>query len=228
MKILLSIIMLTLSSCDVAYAGYTLFVRPQVTPAYIVVNGAYGPQSRPNPGPPVIQPATFNAMLYQPTDYDPYSADPVKRTQLWDDTAGTATSAAILSACPGLKAKITAEVLQVRKDALAKITTDNAGVLGMYDANYAAAQAVIAGTGTTTLAKDGRTATVYLTAFGARLGMTAPVFANWIIAENQRVGTAASRVEDEYLRITYGVIPATSDVATILALPAQFRGFSGL
>ncbi len=226
MKRLVIALAFSIISVNCAVAGYEIVVQPQIAPVYVTRQGAFGPVTFPNPGPPAIQPA--GTLVYRPPNFSRYSSATANRRELWKTPTGAELDANILAAMTGLKDKIRADVLQVRKDALAKITTDNVGVLAIYDANYAAAKAVLDGAGDTTLAKDGRTATAYLTEFGGLLGMTAPQFATWIVAENERIGRLAVRVEDEYLRLTYSVIPAETSVSVLLSLPAQFRAFSGL
>jgi hypothetical protein len=79
----------------------------------------------------------------------------------------------------------------------------SAGILAIYDANYLASIELLAGRGTTVM-KSGITAESFLTGFGSKLNMTATQFANYIIAENQRVGPTAYEVEKRYLALAYG------------------------
>lgn len=211
-----------------ASGGFTLFVRPQVSPQHVTVQGATGPESRKNPGPAPAYPATVGRLLFRPASFSIYSSSAASRTELWEDSSGTATDADILAALPGLRAKITDAVKEIRKEALSRITTDNAAVLAIYDENYRAARAVMDGQGATTYTKDGRTATDYLTEFGARLGMAAGAYAAWLVSQNQQIGVVAGRVEDEYLRLAYGAIPAESSVARLLAYPDEYRRYCGL
>ena len=215
--------LLLLLTAAPAFAGYTLFVRDQVTPATITVNGVNGPEVRPNRGPIPAYPVTFSGQVC--TAADIYSPDAASRTEVWLDAAGTATAAEVLTACPGLKAQVAEQLKTIRQLALDKVAR-SPGVLAVYDENYRAAQAYQAGAGDTTIMKDGRTATAYLAGFGARLGMTAGQFAAYIVSENQRVAPTA--IEDEYLRLVYGLIPTLQDVDILLGLPDSFRRFCGL
>lgn len=83
-----------------AIMGYTIVQLPQITPQYIVVNGATGPESRLNPGAPVQRPT--GTLLYADIS-DRYGVDPGRRVELWDDPAGVATNSAIFTACPYLR-----------------------------------------------------------------------------------------------------------------------------
>ena len=95
-------------------------------------------------------------------------------------------------------------------------------MLAVYSENYLASVAYLAGNGATTVMKDGHTASDYLTGFGARLGMTAGQFAAYIVGETRRVGPTAYEVEDESLRLGYGVIPAETSIDELLDLPNQY------
>lgn len=224
-RILLSIIVLCLASCQECYAGYTIIIREQITPKTILVQGVGKMESALNPGPVPIYPAIVTRLVYKPINADLYSADPVQRTELWE--GGSDTDAAALAACPGLKAKIVADIREIRKQALAQLTIDS-GVSAVYAENYDAAQAYKSGAGASKIMKDGQTAANYLTGFGKELGMSAGQFADYIIAENRRVGPTAYQVEQEYLRLAYGVIPAETSIDRLLAYPDDYRRFTGL
>jgi len=226
-RILLAIILLCLASCEECYAGYTIIVRDQISPQFILVQGVGKQESALNPGPVPVYPATVKKLLYKPVDFDLYGVDPVKRTELWDDDGGTATDAAVLAACPGLKAKIIADIQDIRAIALEK-ATKNSGVAAVYEENYQAAIAIDAGEGDITFMKDGKTATAYMTGFGQKLGMNAVQFAAYIISENHRVGPSLYQIEQEYLRLAYGAVPAETSVSRLLAYPDDYRRFCGL
>lgn len=211
--------------CVSAEAGYTVIVRDQVTPQYIQVQRADGLKTVPNPGPVPVYPATARKKICAAADI--YSADQLQRSEVWEDSAGTATSAAVLAACPNLRAEITVQIKDIRKTALAKLTVDS-GVSAVYAENYAAAVAYKAGAGASTTMKDGQTAANYLTGFGAQLGMSAGQFADYIIAENRRIGPTAYQVEQEYLHLAYTAIPQETDIDRLLAYPDDYRRFCGL
>lgn len=223
-RILLGIILFAISTP--AWAGYTIFTYPQVTPEFVIVHDAYNTVSVKNPGATVTLPVG-SVIIYKPATHNIYSATVTDRQLLLDDPAGTATDSAVLSAFPGLRTKVTADIQDIRAQALEK-STKNSGVSAIYDENYQASVAFTAGTGSTTLMRNGMTATAYLTGFGARLGMTAAQFAAYIIAENKRVGPTAYQVEDEYLRLAYGVIPVETSVTKLLGYAAAYRTFCGL
>jgi hypothetical protein len=225
-KILVSLILLALASCEPVYAGFTLFTRDQVSPPTIMVQR--GPQiaARRNPGPPPAYPATFTRMICTAPGFSIYSTAAERRVEVWSDTAGTATDAQVLAACP-LREDIIVQIKDIRAAALER-AAKGAGVLAVYSENYSAATAMLAGAGDSTIMKDGQTAANYLAGFGARLGMTAAQFATYIIRENRRIGPEAYQVEDEYLRLAYGVIPAETSVDKLLAYPGDYRRFCGL
>lgn len=218
--------MLLLTTCsDLCHAGYTIYAAP-IIPEFRQVNGPYGPEMLPNTE-TVTLPTTFGKEVCRPASYSPYSIDPARRTRVFTDNAGIASDVAVLAACPELRADIIAEVQNIRATALEK-ATKNSGVYAVYDENYQASVAYVEGKGDLTEMRNGMTATQYLTGFGARLGMTAAQFAAYIIAENKRIGPTAYQVEDEYLRLAYGVIPNETSVAKLLAYPTDYRRFCGL
>jgi hypothetical protein len=204
--------------------SYTIFTREQIVPATITVHGVDGLETRNNPGMPPVYPVTFTRLICRVAVFNAYSAVPSDRLELWEDTAGTAADSEILTLFPGLRDKVGGEVFTIRKGVAAKISTDNAALLAIYDANRDAAEAVRAGLGDAK-ARDGSTNTQYLTPKAASHGMTVPAYADWLIAENERIGAMVKRIDDEYERLFYSVIPATTSVATLLALPDQYRGF---
>ncbi len=223
-----SLVFLFLVIPTTAHAGYTIVVRDQVTPQYVSVHGTTGPETRLNNGPAPKYPSSVSRPVCFSPGFSIYSSSANRRTEVWEDSAGTATDGQVLAACPTLRAQVSADVLAVRKLGLSKVTSDNAGVIAVYEQNYQAAQAVLAGAGDTTITKNGQTASAYLAGMGANLGMSAQQFATWLISENQRVGAAASRVENEYLRLTYAVIPTDTSVADLLGLADVFKRFCGL
>lgn len=225
-RLLLSLILLTLSTCEPVFAGYTVFVRDQVIPATIMVQRGATLQARRNPGVAPAYPITFKRVICKSAAFSIYSTAADRRTEVWEDAAGTATDAQVLAACP-LKANTADEVKAIRAKGL-ELSTKNSGVLAVYSENYTAAVACLAGACDSTTMKDGRTASQYLAGFGARLGMTINQFAAYIVAENRKVGPVAYQIEDEYLRLAYSVIPAETSVARLLAYPADYRRFCGL
>lgn len=225
-RALLSLIILAMSSCQPAWAGYTIFTYPQISPQYVIVHDAYGTISTKNLGAPVALPVGAT-VIFKAANHNVYSATDTDRQILLDDPAGAATDSAVLAAFPTLKAKIVADIQDIRAQALEK-STKNSGVYAVYDENYQASVAFEAGQGDLTEMRNGMTATQYLSGFGARLGMTAAQFAAYIVAENKRVGPTAYQVEDEYLRLAYGVIPNETSVTKLLGYAAAYRAFCGL
>ena len=221
------LIMLSAVFVNYAFAGYALVIQPQITPSTVVVHGINGQLAlAPNPGSPAIQPAG-GTFIFRPANFSRYSTATANRKELWETPTDTELDANILAAMTGLKAKIAADVLQIRKDGSAKVSTDNAVILAIYDSNREAAQAVVAGKGDS-IARDGTACTAYLSKSAAVMGMTVPVYAQWIIAENNRIGGLVKRIDDEYMRLFYAVIPAEMNISNLLQLPSQFRGFCGL
>jgi len=199
---------------------YTIVQFPKL--GHIVVQGALGPESRREPLPVGLRPET--ACLY--ADLSGLEGDvPGRRVELY--AGGSATDAEVLAACPYLKPSVVADIKDTRATALG-LAVKNAGVLAVYDENYRAAVAHLNGLGSAEIMKDGKTATVYLTGFGQKFGMTADYFAQYIINENRRVNPTSYAIEQEYLRLAYTVIPGMQFVESLLNLPAAYREFCGL
>lgn len=88
--------------------GYTIRIREQITPRNVErKNPSTGlVELRPNRGEYLAQPQSFVRLIFSPLQLDPlliYEADPVGRTELWEDVNGTATMAEIDAACPGFR-----------------------------------------------------------------------------------------------------------------------------
>lgn len=210
-----------------ALAGYTIFTRPHVSPQFITVHGAEGPELRLNPGQPVSYPAGIGRVVCRSAGFNPYSSAAKHRQEVFEN--GTATDAEVFTVCPGLKAEIRAEITEIRKQALDRITL-NSGVLAVYSENYAAATAYKAGNGATTVMKDGQSATAYLTGMGSQMTppLTVDQFASYIISENRRVGPTAYDVEQQYLWFAYTVVTGEQSVSELRSLPEQYRRYCGL
>lgn len=188
---------------------YTVYVRPQ---------GALS----------VTYPSTFTRKVWQPPTFYINSTDPQGRTELWEDSAGTATFEQIMTACPSLRPGIITQIAQQRANALGQSTSSNAGIALVYSENYSAAAAVVNGNGDMVLMKNGMTATAYCEGLGAQIGMTALQFANYVIQEANSMAPDAYRVEQEYLRLVYNVVPNSTSVSELLALPAAYVAFCNL
>lgn len=185
---------------------FTLFTRPQ---------GALS----------VEYPATFVRKAWQPPCFNVNSPDPQCRTELWEDSAGVTTYEEIVTACPSLKPGIITQIAQQRANALGRTTSSNAGIAMVYSENYAAAMAVVSGAGDQVIMKNYMNATDYCAGLGAQIGMTALEFANYVIQEASSMAPAAYRVEQEYLRLVYNVIPNSRSISELLALPAAYVVF---
>ena len=160
--------------------GYTIFIRPE---------GAVT----------VTYPATFIRKAWTPPSYYIYSPLAENRTEIWEDSAGTATYAQVIAANPGISE--------------------------VYRENYTASAALVSGQGDATIMRNGMTATQYLTGLGSQIGMTALQFAQYIITENVNLAPAAYRVEQEYMRLTYNAVPNATTVLELLAIPANYQIF---
>ena len=101
-----------------------------------------------------------------------------------------------------VKTKALGQIQTIRQNGL-NLAALSAGVLAIYQANYNAAVAYLAGN-ITQVTPNGMNVTDYLTGFGAKLGMNATQFANYIINSNATVGATAYQVESRYLALTYG------------------------
>lgn len=128
----------------------------------------------------------------------------------------------------------TAEVKSIRRQGLDKAAL-SAGILAIYNANYEASVDLLNGS-PNMQTKNGMTAEEYLSGFGARLNMTATQFAEYIIAENLRVGPTAYEVEKRYLALAYGgdapsgIVPINYLATTeqIDSAVESFRSFCGV
>lgn len=121
----------------------------------------------------------------------------------WDSTYGQQPTIAELEAyhIADLRKKALAEIKELRRVGLDKAAL-SPGILAIYESNYEAAVVYKAGN-SSVLLKNGMEAEAYLLGFGSKLGMTASQFADYIIAENRRVGPTVYDVERLYLSLTY-------------------------
>ncbi|NVO00021.1 MAG: hypothetical protein HXX17_11900 [Geobacteraceae bacterium] len=83
-------------------AGFTIYIAPQL-PEYVTVNGPYGQELIINPA-QASAPAGLGKEICRPDNYSPYSTDPARRTRVFADTNGTATSPDLFTACPQIRA----------------------------------------------------------------------------------------------------------------------------
>lgn len=133
-----------------------------------------------------------------------------------------------------VKAQALADVKSLRSQGLDKAAI-SPGILAVYDINYDASVAFLAGK-TTTMMKNGMTAEEYLTGFGSKLQMSPVQFAMYIVAENIRVGPSVYDVEKRYLSLTYGgdaaagIVPVNylTTVEAVQQAVSDFRVFCGL
>lgn len=115
-------IFLVCQSCTPVYAGYTVFPRPQIAPQYVTVHTLTGTETYPNPGAEVIRPATFGKMLCTSAPFSPYSSAINRRQEVWTDSAGTATSLQVFTACPQLRDDLEANIRRGAAARLEKLT----------------------------------------------------------------------------------------------------------
>lgn len=101
-RFLLLPLLLILTTCNPVYAAYSIYTAPQI-PEYITVNGPYGPEQWFNAEVPSY-PLSYGREICRPADYSPYAADPARRTIVFDDNQGTATSPDLFAACPQIRA----------------------------------------------------------------------------------------------------------------------------
>lgn len=100
------------------------------------------------------------------------------------------------------KSKALATVKLIRQKGLDAVAL-SAGILAVYQTNYDASIDYLNGEPNAEI-KIGVSCEEYLSEFGARLGMTATQFANYIVSENIRMGPNMRQVESRYLALTYG------------------------
>ena len=81
---------------------YSIFVLNKIEQKTLLRHGPHGLVERKNPGTPPSYPKTFVKCVYSDTS-DRYGDDYTRRTELWEDTAGTATDEQIFAACPRLR-----------------------------------------------------------------------------------------------------------------------------
>lgn len=171
-------------------------------------------------------PATYVFKAWQPPCF--YINSPLAecRSELWQDSAGTAQFSAILTAFPALKPSMITQVEQIRATALGRSVTPNTGVMAVYQENYQAAVARLNGLQEITLMKNGMTAELYLAGLGAAIGMDSLQFAQYVINESINLAPKAYEIEKEYLRLKYQLIPNTQAVLELLKIPIDFQIFS--
>lgn len=136
----------------------------------------------------------------------------------YDDELGTVVMS--IEAAPTkpeseIRSEAVVEIKQIRGDTLDKFTKRRSGVQMVYDTNYTAATMFLAGD--ESLLRTGVTPAQHLS-MGMRIGMTVEQFANYILAENVRLGPSAWEVEDRYLKdmvsAQYGPIENVPAVVT--------------
>lgn len=116
----------------------------------------------------------------------------------WDEVAGTVTMDVVaIPAVPeaAIRTDAAMQIKEIRGYTLDKFTKTKSGVLMVYDSNVVAARAYLAGD--TTLLRTGMMPEQHL-ALGLNYGMDATQFANYILAENVRLGPSSWDVEDRY------------------------------
>lgn len=219
------LLLFSLLVCSVpAFAGYTVFEREKVSPQYTIVPSATGQASRLNQGAAPTYPSSFMRMVYRAPNFSIYSSNSANRRELWEDANSSTPDSTILAAFPGLRLFVVAQIVDLRKSALDRIAL-SPGVSAIYDENYQASVYFQEGQPNIVM-KNGMTAQDYLAGFGAKLGMTAAQFAAYIVTENVRVGPTAYQIEQEYLRLCYGVIPRETSVANLLGYPDSYKRFT--
>lgn len=101
-RFLLLPLLLILTTCDLCHAGYSVYITPQI-PEFVTVNGPYGlVETWPN-SEEFATPPAYGAEYCRPANYSPFVTDPARRTRVFLDSSGTATSAEIFAACPNIK-----------------------------------------------------------------------------------------------------------------------------
>lgn len=185
--------------------GYTIFVRPE---------GATT----------VTYPATFIRKAWTPPSFYIYSPLAENRTELWEDSAGTATLAEVKAACPALVPQTITLVNQIFDNSLAKAVSHSPVRVFWWLENYEAALALTNGHGSDVM-KSGKTAEVYLTDMGLGVGMTALQMAQSIITEYRTNAPSSERIGNEYMRLTYTAIPNATLIGDLLRIPADFQLF---
>jgi len=156
--------------------------------------------------------------------------DGVVTLKKWDSSYGSLPTMMELDAVhlDVVRQKALAEVKELRRLGLDKAAISS-GILAVYNSNYEAAVAYLAGNNIAI--KNGMLASEYLEGFGARLQMTAEQFANYIVAENIRIGPTVYDIEKRYLALTYagdvtnGIYPISmlTDEYTIINAVESFR-----
>jgi hypothetical protein len=130
-----------------------------------------------------------------------------------------------------VKKQSLADIKDIRRQGLDK-SAISSGILAIYNTNYEAAILFLEGKRSEVM-KTGMTAETYLTGFGTKLQMTALQFANYIIAENYRVGPNVYDIEKRYLALAYGgdipngiyPISVLPSKAAVLKAVADFKTF---
>jgi hypothetical protein len=107
-RYLIVLALLVLTSGQECFAGYTVAVWQQIQPTYITVSRFGAEQIVLNRGTPPARQLTWSKKICEARD--PYSTDPLLRSEVWEDSAGTATSADLFAACPQIRKLKTDEI----------------------------------------------------------------------------------------------------------------------
>lgn len=91
-----------------AFAGYTITAWQQPDPLYIPAYRDNGQQLILNRGVAPERLQTYIRQICEPRDI--YSPDPLLRSEVWEDSAGTAINADLFNACPQIRAEKEREI----------------------------------------------------------------------------------------------------------------------
>ncbi len=87
------IVAFSLQPSALVFAGYALFVAPQI-PEWVEVNGINGREMQPN------YQRLHPAHVCKPPNYSQYAAEDARRTEVIKSDTGTLTAAQVLAICP--------------------------------------------------------------------------------------------------------------------------------
>lgn len=92
-RFLLLPLLVLLTTCQPLYAGYAVYIAPQI-PEFITVNGVSGPEQWPN------RQKLHPDNVCKVPGYSQYSPDAASRTEVIRSDSGTLTEAEVLALCP--------------------------------------------------------------------------------------------------------------------------------
>lgn len=108
-RYLLLVITMALASCSECYAGYSILVD-QLIPEYTTVNGPYGAELWKSSDEAPRPPEGYGVEVCRPDNYSVFAIDTFRRSRVFTDSLGTATSTQLFAVCPQIRDTKAAEI----------------------------------------------------------------------------------------------------------------------